>query len=48
MSRPPGWMPASVTRFWRLCAQAHRAAGGMIIASTHTPLDLPGTEVLSL
>jgi heme exporter protein A len=27
---------------------AHRAAGGMIIASTHTPLDLPGHEILPL
>jgi heme exporter protein A len=27
---------------------AHREAGGMIIASTHTPLDLPGAEVLQL
>jgi heme exporter protein A len=27
---------------------AHRAAGGMIIASTHTPLDLPGHEILTL
>jgi heme exporter protein A len=26
----------------------HRAAGGMILASTHTPLDLPGTEILLL
>ncbi len=26
----------------------HREAGGAIIASTHTPLDLPGAEVLSL
>ncbi len=27
---------------------AHRATGGMIIASTHTPLDLPGAEILAL
>jgi len=27
---------------------AHREAGGMILASTHTPLDLPGAEVLQL
>jgi heme exporter protein A len=27
---------------------AHRAGGGMIIASTHTPLDLPGHEILPL
>nr|WP_255642942.1 heme ABC exporter ATP-binding protein CcmA [Acidocella sp. KAb 2-4] len=38
---------ASVDRFAALC-MAHRAAGGMIIASTHTPLDLPDMEVLAL
>jgi heme exporter protein A len=27
---------------------AHRAGGGMIIATTHTPLDLPGAETLTL
>ncbi len=27
---------------------SHRAAGGMIIASTHTPLGLAGAEILSL
>jgi heme exporter protein A len=27
---------------------AHRAAGGMILASTHTELDLPGAETLRL
>jgi len=27
---------------------AHRAAGGMVVASTHTPLALPGAEVLRL
>ncbi len=27
---------------------AHRDAGGMILASTHTPLDLPGAEILQL
>ncbi|HQU02969.1 MAG TPA: AAA family ATPase, partial [Acetobacteraceae bacterium] len=27
---------------------AHRADGGMIIATTHTPLDLPGAETLTL
>jgi heme exporter protein A len=27
---------------------AHREAGGMILASTHTPLDLPGAEILLL
>jgi heme exporter protein A len=26
----------------------HREAGGLIIASTHTPLDLPGAEILAL
>jgi heme exporter protein A len=38
---------ASVERFAALCT-AHRAAGGMIIASTHTPLDLPDMQVLEL
>ncbi len=37
----------SVTRFCHLC-QAHRATGGLIIASTHTPLDLPDTQILTL
>ncbi|WP_408839547.1 heme ABC exporter ATP-binding protein CcmA [Acidocella sp.] len=37
----------SVARFAALCAQ-HRAAGGMIITSTHMALDLPGAEVLAL
>jgi len=38
---------ASVAQFLRLC-EAHRADGGMIIASTHTPLDLAAPEVLTL
>ena len=38
---------ASIERFCKLCA-AHRQNGGMIIASTHTPLDLPGVETLNL
>ena len=38
---------ASIDRFCAICA-AHRAGGGMIIASTHTPLDLPGAETLNL
>jgi heme exporter protein A len=27
---------------------AHRAAGGLIVAATHTPLDLPGAQTLRL
>lgn len=38
---------ASVARFSSLC-EAHREAGGMIIASTHTPLELRDTAVLNL
>lgn len=38
---------ASVAQFCALC-EAHREAGGMIIASTHTPLDLREPKVLSL
>jgi heme exporter protein A len=38
---------ASVARFGALCA-AHRAAGGMIVASTHTPLDATDMQELSL
>jgi heme exporter protein A len=38
---------ASVVQFAGLCA-AHCAQGGMIIASTHTPLELPGARVLEL
>ncbi|MBU6448747.1 MAG: heme ABC exporter ATP-binding protein CcmA [Rhodospirillales bacterium] len=38
---------ASVDRFLELCA-AQRQRGGMVIASTHTPLDLPNMQVLTL
>jgi heme exporter protein A len=38
---------ASVARFGELCA-AHRAGGGMIVASTHTPLDAADVQELSL
>jgi heme exporter protein A len=38
---------ASVARFQTLC-ETHRAGGGMIIASTHIPLGLPGEAVLEL
>jgi heme exporter protein A len=37
----------SVTQFIALC-EAHRAGGGLIIASTHTPLDLAGAKTLVL
>lgn len=38
---------ASVARFSALCA-AHRAKGGMIIASTHTPLEAADAQELCL
>jgi len=38
---------ASVARFGALC-MAHRARGGMIVASTHTPLDAADVQKLSL
>ncbi len=38
---------ASIQRFLELCA-AQRQRGGMIIASTHTPIELPNTQVLAL
>jgi heme exporter protein A len=38
---------ASVAQFCALC-EAHRASGGMIIASTHMPLDLHEPKVLNL
>lgn len=38
---------ASVARFAGICA-AHRAGGGMIIASTHTPLEAPDAQELFL
>ena len=38
---------ASTMRFCALC-EAHRAGGGMIIASTHMPLDLRAAETLEL
>ncbi|MDE8345627.1 MAG: heme ABC exporter ATP-binding protein CcmA [Acidocella sp.] len=37
----------SIMQFTALC-EAHRQAGGMIIASTHTPLELSNTETLNL
>jgi heme exporter protein A len=38
---------ASVAQFIGVCEQ-HRAGGGIIIASTHTPLDLAGAKTLNL
>ncbi len=38
---------ASVRQFVEICA-AHCARGGLIIASTHTPLDLPQAKTLTL
>jgi len=38
---------ASIAQFTLLC-EAHRAGGGMIIASTHTPLELAEAKVLEL
>ena len=38
---------ASIARLAAVFA-AHRATGGMILASTHTELDLPGAEILQL
>jgi heme exporter protein A len=38
---------ASIARLAGVFA-AHRAGGGMILASTHTEMDLPGAEVLPL
>jgi heme exporter protein A len=38
---------ASVSRFLEICA-GHCASGGLIIASTHLALDLPGAKTLSL
>ncbi len=38
---------ASVLRFLALC-ETHRQGGGMIIASTHIPLELSGVQVLTL
>ncbi|MEI8393433.1 MAG: heme ABC exporter ATP-binding protein CcmA [Rhodospirillaceae bacterium] len=38
---------AAVTRLEQALA-AHRAAGGMVVASTHTPLSLPGATTLRL
>ena len=38
---------ASIERFLALCA-AQRQRGGMIIASTHTPIELPDPQVLAL
>ncbi|MDE2238826.1 MAG: heme ABC exporter ATP-binding protein CcmA [Rhodospirillales bacterium] len=37
----------SIQRFLGLCT-AQRQRGGLIIASTHTPLELPDTQVLAL
>lgn len=38
---------ASIERFLAVCT-AQTARGGMIIASTHTPIDLPDVQVLAL
>jgi heme exporter protein A len=38
---------ASVTQFIGIC-ERHRAAGGLIIASTHTELDLADAKILQL
>lgn len=38
---------ASIQQFLGLC-EAHRLRGGMIIASTHTPLELSDAKVLQL
>jgi heme exporter protein A len=38
---------ASISRLAGIFA-AQRASGGMILASTHTDLDLPGAEILRL
>ena len=38
---------ASIAQFLEIC-ERHRAGGGLIIASTHTPLELPGAETLFL
>ncbi len=38
---------ASIQRFLELC-ETQRQRGGMIIASTHTPIELPDTQVLAL
>ncbi len=38
---------ASIQQFLDLC-EAQRQRGGMIIASTHTPIELPDTQVLTL
>jgi heme exporter protein A len=38
---------ASVTRFERAVAR-HRAQGGMLVAATHAPLDVPGAQILVL
>jgi heme exporter protein A len=38
---------ASVAQFCTLC-EAHRAAGGMIVASTHLDLDVAAPQVLAL
>ena len=47
MSRAMGWTRLP-TRGWPGLLAAHRAAGGMVIASTHAPLDLPGAATLAL
>ena len=38
---------ASIQQFLGLC-EAQRQRGGMIIASTHTPMELPDAQVLAL
>jgi heme exporter protein A len=38
---------ASVARFERAVAR-HRAQGGMVVAATHAPLNMPGAQLLVL
>lgn len=48
LDEPTTALDAAACRRFLQCCDAHRSQGGMIIASTHMALDLPGAETLSL
>jgi heme exporter protein A len=48
LDEPGNGLDAASTALLATLFATHRAAGGCIIASTHTPLDLPDAEVLEL
>ncbi|MAH83133.1 MAG: heme ABC exporter ATP-binding protein CcmA [Rhodospirillaceae bacterium TMED8] len=48
LDEPTTGLDAATVAKFEQCMAAHRNSGGMIILSTHTPLDLPEAQVLNL